>query len=80
MSSTADVLWMRGVGEVCEMCLARGGVGRDGGEWMIGLGSGFTNLARAGGVLDVCLGCGGGWCRWVVGAWPWLGLGSGGVG
>ena len=29
VSSAADVLWMRGVGEVCEMCmcLARGGVG-----------------------------------------------------
>ena len=40
MSSAADVLGMsvvrgmRGVGGVCEMCtcLARGGVGRDGGE------------------------------------------------
>ena len=43
----ADVLWMsmvrvmRGVGGVCEICicLARGGVG----EWMRGLGFGFTN-------------------------------------
>ena len=53
VSSAADVLcmsvvrWMRGVGEVCEMCmcLARGGVG---GEWMIGLG--FTNPVRTGGI------------------------------
>ena len=34
VSSAADVLWMslvrvmRGVGGVCEMCMARGGVGR----------------------------------------------------
>ena len=29
VSSAADVLWMRGVGDVCGMCmcLARGGVG-----------------------------------------------------
>ena len=53
VSSAADVLWMsvvrgmRGVGEVREMymCLARGGVG---GEWMIGLGLGFTNPVRTG--------------------------------
>ena len=34
MSSAADVIWMRGVGEVCEkcMCLARGGVGGEGDE------------------------------------------------
>ena len=32
VSSAADVLWMRGVSEVCEMCvcLARGGVGEEG--------------------------------------------------
>ena len=32
VSSAADVLWMRGVGVVCEMCmcLARGGVGGEG--------------------------------------------------
>ena len=31
-SSVADVVWMRGVGEVCEMCkcLASGGVGGEG--------------------------------------------------
>ena len=40
------------------MCLARGGVG---GEWIIGLGLGFTNPVGTRGVLDVCLclGCGG---------------------
>ena len=40
--SVADMLWMsvvrgmRGVGEVCEMCicLARGGVREEGGEWI----------------------------------------------
>ena len=33
VSSVADVLWMRGVGGVCEMCiccLVRGGVGGEG--------------------------------------------------
>ena len=54
---------MRGVGEVCEMCmcLARGGMGGEAGEWMIGLGLGCTNPVRTGGVLDVCrcLSCGG---------------------
>ena len=39
-----------------------GGVGGEGGEWMRGLGLGFTNPVRTGGMLDVCLclGCGGG--------------------
>ena len=44
VSCGADVLWMgvvrvmRGVGGVCEMCmcLARGGVGSEGGDWMRG--------------------------------------------
>ena len=51
LSSTYAVLEMgvvRGVGGVCDMCmcLARGGVGGEGderGEWMRGLGLGFTN-------------------------------------
>ena len=55
------------------MCLVRGGVGGEGGEWMRGLGLGFTNPVGTGGVLDVCLclgcsdvgGVGGEW----VGAW-----------
>ena len=39
LSSTGDVL-VRGVGGVCDMCmcLARGGVGGEGGEWMRELG------------------------------------------
>ena len=42
LSSTGDVL-VRGVGGVCDMCmcLARGGVGGEGGEWMRELGLGF---------------------------------------
>ena len=43
--------------------------GMRGGEWMGGLGLGFTNPVGTGGVLDVCLcfGCGGvGWCWWGV--------------
>ena len=65
---------MRGVAEMCEMCtcLARGSVGGEGGEWMRGLGLGFANPVRTGGVLNVCLclGCGGvdGVCgEWVGG-------------
>ena len=54
---------VRGVGGVCDMCmcLARGGVGGEGGEWMRELGLGFTNPLGTGGVLDMCLcfGCGG---------------------
>ena len=57
------MLWLsvvrgiRGVGGVCEMymCLARGGVGGEGGEWMRGLGLGFTNPVGTGEVLDVCV-------------------------
>ena len=41
------------------MCLARGGVGGEGGEWMRELGLGFTNPMGTGGVLDMCFGCGG---------------------
>ena len=77
VSGAADVLWMsmvrgmRRVGGVCEMsmCLARGGVGGEGDEWMRGLGLGFTNPVAAGGVLDVCLCfcCGG--VVGVVGDW-----------
>ena len=77
VSSVADVLWMsvvcgmRGVGEVCEMCmcLARGGVGGGvgGREWMRGLGLGFTNPVRIWGMSDLCLGCGGVGGEWVSG-------------
>ena len=58
-----QVTFVRGVGGMCDMCvcLARSGVGREVGEWMRGLGLGFTNLVGIGGVLDMCLcfGCGG---------------------
>ena len=55
LSSTVDVLEIsvvRGVGGVCDMCmcLARGGVGGEGGEWMRELGLGFTNPVGTGGV------------------------------
>ena len=79
LSSTGDV---RGVGVVCDMCmcLARGGVGGEGGEWMRELGLGFTNPVETGGVLDMCLcfGCGGvglhGWHGQKIGP-PLLGAG-----
>ena len=70
LSSTGDVL-VRGIGGVCDMCmcLARGGVGGEGGEWMRELGLGFTNPVGAGGVLDMCLcfSCGGVGGEWVGG-------------
>ena len=66
LSCTGDVL-VRGVGGVCGMCLARGGVGVEGGEWMRELGLGFTNPLGTGGVLDMCFGCGG------VGGGEWVG-------
>ena len=51
MYSAVEVLWMsgvrvmRGVGGVCEMCmcLARGVMGGEGGEWIRGLGLSFSN-------------------------------------
>ena len=59
------------VGGVCEMCmcLTRGGVGGEGGEWVRGFGLGFINHVGPGGVLDVCLcfGCGGVGGEWVGG-------------
>ena len=47
------------------------GSGGERGEWMRGLGLGFTNPVRTGGVLDVCLclGCGGVGGEWVGVAW-----------
>ena len=36
------------------VCLARGGLGVEEGEWMRGLGLDFTNHVGTGGVLDVC--------------------------
>ena len=74
LSSTCDVFGMsvvRGVGGVCEMCicLARSGVGGEGGWWVRGLGLGFTNPVGIGGALDMCLcfGCGGVGGEWAGG-------------
>ena len=73
LSSTGDVL-VRGVGGVCDMCmcLARGGVGGEGSEWMRELGLGFTN--PVGHVSLFWLR----WCGWGMGRG--LGQGSGAVG
>ena len=65
------------------MCLDRGGVGGEGGEWMRELGLGFTNPVGTGVLLDVCLcfGCGG--VGGVGGEWVGgrrLGPGSGAMG
>ena len=59
---------MRGVGGVYEMCmcLARGGMGGEVGEWMRVLGFGFTNPVGTGGVLGVCV-SGLRWCVCGVG-------------
>ena len=68
LSSTGDVPVRGRVCDMC-MCLARGGVGGEGGEWMRELGLGFTNPLGTGGVLDMCLcfGCGGVGGEWVGG-------------
>ena len=62
--------WME-LGGVCEMCmcLARGGVGGEGGEWMSGLDLGFTNPVGTGEVSDVCLCVDGGGVGGVGGEW-----------
>ena len=41
------------------MCVWLGAAWVERGEWMRGLGLGFTNPVLTWGVLDVCLGCGG---------------------
>ena len=59
---TQLTLWMsvvRGMRGVGGVCVARGGVGEEGGEWMRGLCLGFTNPVRTRGMFDVCFGCGG---------------------
>ena len=70
LSSTCDV-HVRGVGGVCDMCmcLAWGGVGGEGGEWMRELGLVFTNPVGTGGVLDMCLVFWLRWCGGVGGEW-----------
>ena len=82
LSSTGDVL-VRGVGGVCDMCMcmARGGLGGEGGEWMERIGFGlYQSCGDRGSVGHVSVfwlrWCG--WCRWGVGRG--LGLGSGAVG
>ena len=53
------------------MCLAQGGIGGDGGEWMRGLGLGFTNPGNRGSVGRVSV---------LVEVGRGLGPGFGGVG
>ena len=50
VSNAADVLGMREAGVLYEMCmcLARGGIGGEGVQWMRGLGLGFTNPVGTG--------------------------------
>ena len=74
LASAGDVLEMsvvRGVGGVCDicMCLARGW--RCWGEWVTGMGLGFTNSGETWGKWDMCLcfGCAVvsediGWATW----------------
>ena len=73
---------VRGVGGVYDMCmcLARVGVGGVGGEWVTGLGLGFTNSGGTWGKWDMflCFGCGG--VRGGVGGEWVVGLGQGGWG
>ena len=62
LSSACDVLEMsvvRGVGGVCDMCLAWGGVR--------GLGLGFTNPGGTWGKWDMCVF----WLRWCGCGWCW---------
>ena len=63
------------------MCLARGGVGGVGGEWVTGLGFGCTNSEGTWGEWDMCLcfGCGG--VGGVEGEWrdAWARVWEGGV-
>ena len=83
LASAGAVLAMsvvRGVGGVCDtcMCLARGWVG---GEWVTGLGLGFTNSGGTCGKWNMCpcFGCGG--VGGVGGEWVGgLGQGLGGWG
>ena len=61
LSSAADVLWisvvrgMKGVGEVCEMCLARGGVGGEDERIGFGLYLSCQNRESFGRVHVFCL-------------------------
>ena len=61
------------------MCLARGGVVGEGGEWIRRLGLDFTNPVETGEVLDLCFVCGGVGGEWVgdleqgLGGGEWVG-------
>ena len=63
------------------MCLARGGVGGVGVEWVTGLGLGFSNSGGTWGKCDMCLcfrrggvgGVGGGESGWAAWARVWEG-------
>ena len=83
MSNTADVLGMKRVGVVCEicMCLARGGVGGEAGEWIRELGLDFTNPVGIVVMLYVCLCLGCGSVNDVCGEWvgDWTRVWKGGV-
>ena len=64
------------------MCLARGGVGGVGGEWVTGLRLGFTNSGGTWGKWDMCLsfgcsGVGGLGGEWVGGLGQGLGVWGG---
>ena len=68
VSSAADVLWMsvvRGMRSWWNVYVF--GLGRRGGDWMRGLGLGFSNPVGTWGVLEVCLClvCGGVGGEWV---------------
>ena len=81
LASAGDVLEMsvvRGVGGVCDMCMCLpwGGVGGVGGEWVTGLGLGFTNSREAWGKWNMCLSFGCGSVGGVGGEWV-AGLGQG---
>ena len=61
-SSAGDVLEtsvVRGVGGVCDMCMCLARAGGVGGEWMTGLGLGFTNSGGTWEKWYMCLGCSG---------------------
>ena len=55
VSSASAVLGMRGVGGACEMCMILARDGGEEGEWVRGLGFGFTNPMESGGVFDMYL-------------------------
>ena len=81
LASACYVLEMsvvRGVDGVCDMCmcLARGGVGGVGGEWVTGLDLRFTNSGGTWGKWDMCLYFGFGGVGGVGGEWVG-GLGQG---